>query len=216
MPSGVSLSCANPVCGRPFEKAKNEYNRRKRLGQDAFYCTQSCQMVVSNQLSPRQGDASRLIAGNRRDECTPFRWFVLRARQRAYKKGPTNLTPSYLKELWEKQGGICPFTRWALLLPDSTNGWKNGAHPKNASLDRINNDRGYVQGNVRFVSVMANAARGQFSDEALRQFCRAVALMDEDASDCAIAKQRLDEIAHEPEKLVRGKTLKRALARLGA
>lgn len=170
----MPLSCANPACGRPFDKAKNEYNRRKRLGQEEFYCTQSCQVIVSNQLSPRQGDASRLNAGNRRDERTPFRWFVLRARQRAAKKGPTNLTPSFLKELWEKQGGICSFTGWVLLLPDSTNGWKAGPHPKNASLDRIDNSRGYVQGNVRFVSVMANTARGQFSDEELRQFCRAV------------------------------------------
>lgn len=167
----MRLTCANPACGRSFEKATGEYNRRLRLGQKQFYCKQACQVVRSG----GKGNGRWLIPGNRLDALTPFRWFVLRARQRAEKKGPTDLTPSYLKELWEKQSGVCPFTGWALLLPDSTNGWKAGAHPKNASLDRVDNDRGYVRGNVRFVSVMANTARGQFSDEELRHFCRAVA-----------------------------------------
>lgn len=177
MSSDVPLVCSNPARGRRFEKPLNEYKRRVRRGQTDFYCGTRCSVIISNQKAPRKGGLANFgeKRGRRPDERTPFRWFVLRARQRAEKKGPTDLTPSYLKELWEKQSGVCPFTGWILLLPDSTNGWKAGAHPKNASLDRVDNDRGYVQGNVRFVSVMANTARGQFSDEELRHFCRAVA-----------------------------------------
>ncbi len=84
------------------------------------------------------------------------------------------MTVTYLKKLWERQKGACPLTGWQLVLPDTTNGWKAGATPRSASLDRINGKRGYVKGNVRFVSVMANLARGRFLDDQLREFCRAV------------------------------------------
>ena len=45
---------------------------------------------------------------------------------------------------------------------------------KSASLDRIDNSKGYVQGNVRFVSVMFNFARNKFSDEEVIEFAQAV------------------------------------------
>ena len=175
MPSTVRLICSNPACRVAFDKPRNEYERRTRQGHGEFFCTLTCGAVLSNARFPRKGDASHLDPGNKRDELTPFRWFVARARYRK-RKGPTNVPPSYLKELWEAQNGICPFTGWQLLLPDSTQGWKEGLDPRNASLDRIDNARGYIQGNVRFISLMANLARAQFSDDTLRAFCRAVNL----------------------------------------
>ena len=89
--------------------------------------------------------------------------------------GATDLTPEMLKSLWEGQRGVCPFSGWDLLLPDSTRGWGSGPDPRNASLDRIDCSKGYVEDNVRFVSVMANLARQRFTDEQLREFCEAVA-----------------------------------------
>lgn len=46
----------------------------------------------------------------------------------------------------------------------------------NASLDRIDNSKGYLKGNVRFVSMMANLARSTFSDNELIRFCKSVAV----------------------------------------
>lgn len=46
--------------------------------------------------------------------------------------------------------------------------------PWNASLDRIDNAKGYIQGNVRFITVMANLARSTFTDEQVLEFCHAV------------------------------------------
>lgn len=77
--------------------------------------------------------------------------------------------------LFEKQAGKCPVTGWEMILPDSTRkGWDGGNNPRNASLDRIDNDKGYVEGNVRFVSLIANMARQTFTDEQVVEFCKAV------------------------------------------
>lgn len=88
--------------------------------------------------------------------------------------GPSDITLKYLAWLWKRQGGRCPFTGWKLRLPASTRGWDE-KHPMNASLDRIDCSRGYVKGNVRFVAVMANLARQEFTDKDVRDFCLAVA-----------------------------------------
>ena len=52
-------------------------------------------------------------------------------------------------------------------------GFKSTA-PDQASLDRIDNSKGYVKGNVRFVALIYNYARNGFDDEAVLAFCNAV------------------------------------------
>lgn len=174
MNATVKLRCAG--CGVQFFKEKREYTRqKKRANQSRFYCTQSCQVSSSNFKSPR-GDRSGkwLVPGNRRDEFTPFRWYIIRIKQRP-QKGPSDVTLKSLRALWDKQSGICPITGWKLRLPNGTDGWKEGPSTKNASIDRIDNSKGYLDGNIRFVSVMANLARGRFDDSELEEFCIAVA-----------------------------------------
>lgn len=80
----------------------------------------------------------------------------------------------YLRQLWEYQKGTCPYTGWELMLPDNSNGWRDGNNPKSASLDRIDNSKGYIQGNVRFVAVIVNYARNGFSESSVFEFARAV------------------------------------------
>jgi hypothetical protein len=100
---------------------------------------------------------------------------VLRAEYRDRNKNyGCDLTIEHLKVLWESQNGKCPFTGLDLILPYDSDGWKEYS-PYNASIDRIDNSKGYMQGNVRFISVMANLARQSFSDIQLIDFCKAVA-----------------------------------------
>jgi hypothetical protein len=91
-----------------------------------------------------------------------------------HKKYDCNLTVQYLKQLWEKQKGICPFTGQELILPKNTTKPWEQALPMNASLDRLDNSKGYVEGNVRFIAFMANIARQSFTDEQLIDFCKTV------------------------------------------
>ncbi len=169
----VELTCN--ICHKKFYKETREYNRQIRRGRTEFFCSRSCSSTDNNRRFPRPGNVSLLKADNRRDEFTPFRWFILRAQYRDRKKKyGCDLDVQYLKTLWELQTGICPFTGWELILPHNTKEAWETSDPANASLDRIDNSIGYVKGNVRFVSVMANLARQVFSDEQVKNFCKAV------------------------------------------
>ncbi len=169
--AAVSLTCA--FCLGSFEKEKKEYDRQVRRGRERFYCGQACSGHQHNREHPQQGNQDNLVADNRRDSLTPFRWFLARARHRKH-KGHTDLTAEYLLGLPETQQGMCPFTGWPLTLPASTEGWVAGSSPQAASLDRLDHTLGYLQGNVRFVSLMANYARNTFTDAELASFCTAV------------------------------------------
>lgn len=74
-----------------------------------------------------------------------------------------------LKDLWQKQKGVCPYTGWKLVLKTKGKTVKN-----QASVDRIDNSKGYVKGNLQFVAIIANYAKNQFSEKELIEFCQAV------------------------------------------
>jgi len=187
----INLICAE--CGLDFQKALNEYSRQTRRGKDNFFCKQSCATIFNNRKRVEEAKANgkdpweqikkniKPWSGNikgqsSRDEFSSFRWFVLRSQYRSKRSDRKicNLTVEYLRNLFECQNGICPITGWKLVLPDTVNGWENGMDPQNASIDRVDNSKGYLEGNVRFVSVMANLARNKFTNEQVIEFCKAV------------------------------------------
>lgn len=169
----VKLICA--YCSNEFNKIIKEYKRQIKNGKTKFYCGHSCVCKKRNAEHPTKGNPQYLVADNRLDKHTPFRWYVLRAQFRDRKKNyGCDLTVEYLKQLWEGQNGICPLTGWNLILPQNTGKAWEKASPNNASIDRIDNSKGYLQGNVRFISLMANLVRQSFSDEQLINFCKSV------------------------------------------
>ena len=174
--SKITVTC--DTCNKEFEKARKEYNRRIRLGKDKFYCSLSCSgkspESVKNIVSNRSGyPVWELNNPKKHDEYSKFRPILKMLRDRI-KRNPRdfNLTLEYLKEIWDKQNGKCPFTNFDLELRTYKN--DSQLNIKSASLDRIDNSKGYVQGNVRFVSVMFNFARNKFSDEEVIEFAQAV------------------------------------------
>ena len=173
--SKITLTC--DTCNKEFEKARNEYNRRIRLGKDKFYCSMSCAGKSPEQLEHLRSMKDRFPVWERykkpEDEYSKFRPILKMLRSRV-KDRPRdlNLTLEYLKEIWETQEGKCPFTGFDLELRRYKD--DSQLNIKSASLDRIDNSKGYVQGNVRFVSVMFNFARNKFSDEEVIEFAQAV------------------------------------------
>ena len=170
----IEVICFN--CGKTVQKEIKEYKRRIKSGKDRFFCNLSCATFTRNKENPPIGNIDNFRGEYReKDQYTPFRWFILRAKYRDKKKKyGYDLTVEYLKQLWDEQKELCPITGWKLILPENTrNGWSI-KNPMNASLDRIDNSKGYLQGNVRFISTMANMARNVFSDEELIDFCKSV------------------------------------------
>jgi hypothetical protein len=171
----VRLTCSE--CGIGFDKPKNEYNRRIKNGIKEFHCGRSCGAKAANKTAPKTGYPTKIHHGSKRDEYTPFRWFARRISYRAKQRNYcTDITVQSLKELWDSQKGICPLTGWQLILPHNADYWQDESPfgIKSASVDRIDNTKGYIQGNVRFVAIIVNYARNIFSDKEVIEFAKAV------------------------------------------
>ena len=87
-------------------------------------------------------------------------------------KREINISLGDLKNQWDKQRGICVYSGIKLLLPE----WNiPRKHPKMASLDRIDSNKGYIKNNIQFVSVIANYAKNEMTNEEMIYFCKEVA-----------------------------------------
>jgi len=81
----------------------------------------------------------------------PFKFVLQRARYRARELGVNfDLDREYVEKIWT---GRCPILGTTLQL-----GQKKGSIPLDclASLDRLDNDIGYIKGNVHFISYRTN------------------------------------------------------------
>ena len=92
-------------------------------------------------------------------------------RKRCKKSGvECSITPALLAGLWDTQGGICPLTGWEMTPRKSG----SGLEPRVVSVDRIEQSKGYVPGNVRLVAFAANNARYVWSDATLIELAEAI------------------------------------------
>ena len=65
---------------------------------------------------------------------------------------------------------LCPVFKQPLEKEFRPDGGKLGASPYAASLDRIDNSKGYIKGNIQVLSMKANAMKSSASPEELLQF----------------------------------------------
>lgn len=171
----ITIVCSN--CGKTIEKPQSEINRQKRKGRAAFYCGLECagRNSCSHLIKYHGLYNKNLVPNNRLDEFTSFKWYIKVIRKNSKQKNQEyNIDTEYLKQLWDEQNGICPFTNKKLILRTHSNDEIKKC-PYQASLDRIDNAKGYVKGNVRFVALIFNYARNNFSDQEVIDFCKMVA-----------------------------------------
>jgi hypothetical protein len=86
------------------------------------------------------------------------------------KKVDFDLTLDFLTELWEKNNGRCSVSDREFDLDSS--GVFARVNQNAPSLDRIIPEKGYTQGNVRFVTYHVNVALAEFGEEKLRILCK--------------------------------------------
>ena len=173
----IAFICDN--CGCKAQKPISEYNRNTKLGRKNFCCRKCAfeygkKMHKNDPLTDKQLQNQQQIknyAGNRKDEWTPYR-YTLRNALKRFKE--CNLTLEYLKYIWEQQGGVCPYTGLKLCLPT----WKKVESVEQlwhrASLDRIDSSKGYVVGNVQFVSTPVNFMKSTMSDLETKQYLKLI------------------------------------------
>jgi len=160
--------CICSFCQKEFERPLKEIIRNQKLNR-SIYCSRKCSGLGNKEQSiknfgSQMGNYESLKGISKKDEFSCFRVFLRSAKKR---EKEVNINLEYLKQIWEEQNGICPLTGWKLSLERENK-------PEQASLGRIDSNKGYVRGNVRFTSLIANYCKSVFTDEQVIQFCKSV------------------------------------------
>lgn len=95
--------------------------------------------------------------------------FITTLRNRAIARGKEwSVDIFYLWALYQKQNGKCALSGEPITFP------KHRESRRTASLDRIENDKGYIEGNVQWVHVDVNFMKYQLSQNRLIELCNKI------------------------------------------
>jgi hypothetical protein len=83
-----------------------------------------------------------------------------------------SITPEYLDYIFRYQGGRCAFT--GLPLNIDTYVIRGQRKEVTGSVDRIDSDRGYVEGNIQFVHKLINVMKHTSTNDEFIHWCRLV------------------------------------------
>lgn len=169
----IEVKCDNPDCGKTFKKDGSEVRRNIKRGA-GNYCSLSCSSKLSvNKLlnSGKQGE-SKNVGYVKVDKYTGLREHLRRVKNRARDNNREyNITLDDLLNQWNNQDGICPYTGVKLIHPNKI---KDEGLIYMASLDRIDSAKGYVIGNIQFISAAANLAKNNMTHEQMIEFCKII------------------------------------------
>lgn len=163
------------ICKKEFERTNAEIKRNKRLSRENF-CSKKCagKCWIKN-IPEHTKSHDHLKKGSDRDEYSPYRPFLKICKMRVKDSGrELNISLQDLKEQWKKQDGKCPFTGWRMRIDECHKRKGLKKTPDRASLDRIDSSKGYVKGNIQFVSLIAQYAKNDWNDDVILEFANAV------------------------------------------
>jgi hypothetical protein len=80
-----------------------------------------------------------------------------------------DLSFDYLLYLFDKQQGLCALSGEPLVLKTSPRGTPDYKYI--ISIDRIDNNIGYVEGNIQFVTTQVNVAKNSYSTQEFLEMC---------------------------------------------
>lgn len=169
----IDLICDNEDCKKSYQKDLSEYKRNLKIGRKNF-CSLKCVGKVTAHYLDGYGEKNKhnLISDNRKDKYTGIREHLNRVKRR---NKEYDITLDDLLEQWEKQKGICPYTKLKLIHPSWRSKNKSNIQPYLiASLDRIDPKMGYIKGNIQFISMTANFAKNDMTHEEMVRFCEII------------------------------------------
>ncbi|MDG1949887.1 MAG: hypothetical protein P8J32_03670 [bacterium] len=194
---GLNYSCKK--CHSEYRKQKYKENREKEIAQVRKYKKDNPDKYDYSQLTPLQrktksgrnhlkecgyckGDVyvtKRDLNEGRKRYCSSgcyhaatgndaYDDYINGIRKRAVKKKlDFNLDKEFLIDLLEvKQKGLCSATRNPISVKKNS---EKSVLYETASLDRINNNQGYVRGNVQWVMLGVNYMKLNFTEEDLHK-----------------------------------------------
>ena len=173
--SHINLIC--PVCNITFKKRKAEYNRRIRKCSN-LYCSQKCASKITKANLWKNGPPKIKNPYKKPlDELSPFRFYHHLINKRSCNRKECLITAEDLKEQWDRQKGICPYTGLELLLQQSSAPkYQIPLVPNKASVDRIDSSLPYQVGNIEFISLIAQYAKNIWDKNMVLDFCYSVSI----------------------------------------
>lgn len=162
--------CVCNHCGKEFQKPQTEINRNLKLNRNN-YCSRRCtgkHVGKKNFGNNNDYDISK-HSNNRLDNLSPFRYYLRNIRNR-YKI--VEITLDDLKNQWDIQHGICEISGAKLILSSYKKINKNPIY--SASIDRIDSTKGYVKGNIRWVSKAINWMKNDMTDDMVWELCELI------------------------------------------
>ncbi len=129
------------VCNEPFMKENRQINRTNKNG-GIHSCSRKCTNIYLSKKNVK-----------------PMSYNVRNAKRLSKSKGlEFNLTTEYVYELFNEQNEKCALTGVQMSIV-----WKNNIKKiDQVSIDRIDNSKGYIQGNIQLVALGINYLRNTF------------------------------------------------------
>jgi len=152
--------CVCKNCGVIFKKPLTEIRRSEKFNRPHF-CSRTCtgKHNIKNFGDRKSNYDISKHSNNRFDNYTKFKYHYRNILKRNQEVG---VTIENLKDQWDQQNGICVFTGIELILSSYSKIEKNPIYT--ASLDRIDSSKGYITGNIRWVSRAINWMKNDMND----------------------------------------------------
>lgn len=174
----ILLIC--PKCNKEYYKDLSEYNRNIKLNRIS-YCSISCSTDINRiPLEKRLAYNISKHSDNKRDEFTDFRYHFKMLSNKNRNK-IVSITLENLKEIWDNQNGICPYTKIKLIHQTHSKNHINYPFYMRASIDRIDSSKGYTYDNVEFVSLAINYLKNKHSKKEVFDFLNLIKNLELDA-----------------------------------
>jgi hypothetical protein len=155
--------CICDNCGVEFKKPQSEINRSKKLERQNF-CSRTCVGLnnVKNFGNKRNNYDISKHSGWKKDEFTKFRYHFRNIKKR---NKVIDITLEDLRDVWNKQQEMCPYLGIKLTL--NSYGKIEKDPITSASLDRIDSSKGYIKGNIQWISRAINFMKNDMHENEL-------------------------------------------------
>lgn len=124
--------------------------------------TKSCGCFKNKNLLPKFGNEHKNWLGHKDLSMSFYSRMKQTAEQR---KIEFNVSIKYLYELFCEQGGKCAYTGENIFLPKNVRQLRGENNETIASLDRIDNDKGYIEDNLHWVCKRVNYMKHTMQDD---------------------------------------------------
>lgn len=162
-------------CNNSFDKPVSDIKRNLKIGRQNF-CSRNCSVKYAHIVGHYKNSyktSYKNLPKKLRDELSPFRRLLGTCNRRF---NDFTLTLIDVKNQWEKQNGVCPYTGIQLSLDTYSAQASVEDKMKQASLDRIDSNRGYVVDNVEFIAMPINYMKHDFPKEVVIDFLKTVSI----------------------------------------